>query len=144
MVEAHFYLVLFYLGFFLLLQGILTRVKFWKLNKMFDIMFTMQYAIVRSGGKQYKVFKGDIIDVDKLNVEVGKETKLDDILLLVSDDKVNVGTPSVKDVSVKAKVLNQIKGEKVRVAKFKAKVRYRRVTGFRPQLTRLQIEEIVV
>lgn len=100
----------------------------------------MDYAVFRSGGKQYKVSKGDIIEVDRLNV-VGKEIIFDDVLLWVSNNETKIGTPKLK-VKIKAKVLGQIKGDKIRVAKFKAKVRYRRVMGFRPYLTRLQIEDI--
>lgn len=100
----------------------------------------MNYAVFRSGGKQYKVSKGSIIEVDRLNV-VGKEIIFDDVLLWVSNNETKIGTPKLK-VKIKAKVLGQIKGDKIRVAKFKAKVRYRRVMGFRPYLTRLQIEDI--
>lgn len=102
----------------------------------------MEYAVFRSGGKQYKVSKGSIIEVDKLPLEKDKETVFDDILLYVNNGEVRVGTPKVLGVKVKAKVLGQIKGEKIRVAKFKAKVRYRRVMGFRPRLTRLEITNI--
>lgn len=102
----------------------------------------MDYVIVRSGGKQYKVSEGTIIEVDKLSVEKGKEIELGDVLLVSSKGKIEVGKPTVKNAKVKAKVLDQIKGDKIRVAKYKAKVRYRRVTGFRSRLTRLQIEEI--
>jgi large subunit ribosomal protein L21 len=102
----------------------------------------MEYAIVRFGGKQYKVSKGDILEVDRQNVELNGQVVLDDVLLFVSDGKIKIGKPKVANVKVKAKVLEHKKGEKIRVAKFKAKVRYRRVTGFRPSLTRLQIEDI--
>lgn len=116
---------------------------FWKLTRAFGIIVTlMEYVVIRSGGKQYKVSKGSIIEVDKLLLEKDKETVFDDILLHVNNGKVRVGDPKVLDVKVKAKVLDQIKGEKIRVAKFKAKVRYRRVMGFRPSLTRLRIEDI--
>lgn len=103
----------------------------------------MEYAVLKIGGKQYKVSKGDVIEVDKLSIEKGKEITIDEVLLFVSDGIVEAGTPKVSNVKVKAKVLDQILGAKIRVAKFKAKVRYRRVMGFRPKLTRLQIEDIV-
>ena len=102
----------------------------------------MEYVVIRTGGKQYRVKQGDIIEVDKLPVEKDKVVTFDDVLLWVSDGQVKIGTPLVGDVKVKAKVLDQIKGEKIRVAKFKAKARYRRVMGFRPLLTRIQIEKI--
>lgn len=102
----------------------------------------MEYAVLRSGGKQYKVSKGSIIEVDKLPLLKDKETVFDDVLLYVCNNDVRVGTPKVLGVKVKVKVLEQIKGKKIRIAKFKAKVRYRRVMGFRPQLTRLEIISI--
>lgn len=102
----------------------------------------MEYAVVKIGGKQYKVAEGDILEVDRLPVEKDGVMTFDEVLLWVADGQVKVGTPFVKEVRVKAKVLEQKKGEKIRVAKFKAKVRYRRVMGFRPLLTRLHIEQI--
>lgn len=102
----------------------------------------MEYVVFRTGGKQYKVSKGEIIEVDKLPNAKDNEVIFSDILLWVSNGKSKIGTPMVEGVKVKALVLDQIKGEKIRVAKFKAKVRYRRVMGFRPRLTRLQIASI--
>ena len=103
----------------------------------------MQYAVIKTGGKQYRVAEGDVLEVDKLPVEKDGQVEFDQTLLYVSDGQVKIGRPILKDVKVKGKVLDQIKGEKIRVAKFKAKVRYRRVMGFRPQLTRVQIEKII-
>lgn len=107
----------------------------------------MEYAVIKTGGKQYRVKAGDILDVDKLVAE--KEVVFGDVLLYVSDGtglpagrQVKIGTPTVTGMSVKAKVLEQHKGEKIRVAKFKSKVRYRRVSGFRALLTKVQIEKI--
>ena len=102
----------------------------------------MEYAVIRLGGKQYKVAKGDILEVDRRVVEPNGQMVLDDILMYVSDGKVEIGNPKVTNVKVGVKILEHKKGEKIRVAKFKAKVRYRRVMGFRPSLTRLQIESI--
>lgn len=109
----------------------------------------MEYVVIRTGGKQYRVSPGDIIEIDKLLFEKEQSITFDDVLLWVADGsslsagrQVKIGTPIVSDVKVKAKVLDQVKGEKIRVAKFKSKVRYRRVSGFRAQLTRVQIEKI--
>lgn len=102
----------------------------------------MSYAVIRTGGKQYKVKEGDIIEVDRLPVEKDKEIVFDDALLRVRDGQIEIGTPILLDVRVKARVLDQIKGEKIQIAKFKAKVRYRRAMGFRPMLTRVKIEKI--
>lgn len=101
----------------------------------------MKYAVIKTGGKQYKVSEGDVIEVDKLEVKEDKVV-FDNVLLLVSDEGVNIGKPFVSDAKVKGKLLEQKKGEKIRVAKFKSKVRYRRVTGFRAMLSKVQIEKI--
>jgi len=102
----------------------------------------MEYVVFRSGGKQYKAAKGDILEVDKIADEKNDKLVIDDILLWVSDGQVKVGKPNVSDIKLKVKILEQKKGKKIRVAKFQSKVRLRRVTGFRAKLTKLQIEEI--
>jgi large subunit ribosomal protein L21 len=101
----------------------------------------MNYAVIKTGGKQYKVSEGDIIEVDKI---VGKDGKFtfEEVLLLVNDGKVIVGKPFIDGEKVEGKILEDIKGIKVRVSKFKSKVRYRRTTGFRASLTKVQIEKI--
>jgi large subunit ribosomal protein L21 len=99
----------------------------------------MKYAVIASGGKQYKVTQGQILEIDKIKAEPGSNHLLDKVLLTVDGDVVSVGAPYLENVSITAKVLDQIKGEKIRVAKFKAKARYRRVMGFRSQLTKLEI-----
>lgn len=104
----------------------------------------MNYAVIRSGGKQHKVSVGDIIEVDKLTTAANGQVSFSEILLYVADGKVRIGTPTIKEVTVKGTVLEQKKGKKIRVAKFKAKSRYRRVMGFRPQLTRIKIESILI
>ncbi len=103
----------------------------------------MKYAVIRTGGKQYRVAEGDEIEVDKLEAEKGKPFTFDEVLLFVDGDKVKVGQPLVKGVKVKAKVVDQLKGKKIRVATYKAKARYRRVKGFRSRLTKVKIEKIV-
>ena len=104
----------------------------------------MEYVVFRSGGKQYKASKGDVLEVDKIADEKNGQLIINDILLWVSDGQVKVGKPKVSGIKVKAKVLEQKKGKKIRVAKFQSKVRLRRVAGFRAKLTKLQIEEIDV
>lgn len=103
----------------------------------------MEYAVIKTGGKQYKVSQGTVLDVDKLDNE-NKNLIFTDVLLFVGDGQIKIGKPSLNDVQVKAEILDNFKGEKIRVAKFKAKARYRRVSGFRAQLSRLQINEIVM
>lgn len=102
----------------------------------------MKYAVIQTGGKQYKVAEGDVIDVDKLEV-TGNTVSFSDVLLFVSDDAAKVGNPHVPGVTVEAALLEQRKGEKIRVGKFLAKSRHRRVTGHRQQLSRVQINKIV-
>jgi large subunit ribosomal protein L21 len=101
------------------------------------------YAIVETGGKQYKVSAGQVLDVELLSQQAGDPVELDKVLMVVDGDKVTVGTPTVKGAAVKATVAEQVKGEKVRVFKYTGK-RYRRRLGHRQQYTRLHIDEIVV
>ena len=100
----------------------------------------MKYAVIKTGGKQYKVSEGDIIEVDRLNKEIGK-ISFDEVLLYVDDNAVRIGKPTLLD-KVEGMLLENTKGDKIRVSKFKSKVRYRRVSGFRASLTKVQIEKI--
>jgi large subunit ribosomal protein L21 len=102
----------------------------------------MKYAVIKTGGKQYKVSEGDILEFDRLKAKKGEKVVFDQVMLLVSDGKVKVGKPTVTGEKVEGTVLDELRGEKIRVAKFKAKARYRRVTGFRAELSRVQIEKI--
>ena len=96
------------------------------------------FAIVRTGGKQYKVQKDDKITVEKLDVEAGKNVDLDEVLFI--DGK--IGAPLVKGAKVVAKVLEQTRGEKITVFKKKRRQNYRRKKGHRQNLTVLQITDI--
>lgn len=101
------------------------------------------YAIVQTGGKQYKVSAGETIDVERLPVEEGSTIELDQVLLVADGDNVRVGTPTVEGAKVIAEVVGEGKGEKVIVFKYKPKVRYRRMKGHRQPHTRLAIKEII-
>lgn len=103
----------------------------------------MKYAIIKTQGQQFKVKEGDEIEVGKLDLEEGKEITFDQVLLLVEGEKVKIGQPTLSGIVIQGRVLAQIKGKKIRVATFKAKSRYRRVKGFRPQITKVKIEKIV-
>ena len=103
----------------------------------------MKYAIVESGGKQYKAVENATIEVDRLPLEVGDSVELGQVLLVADGENVVVGTPNVKDAKIKATVVDQFKGEKVLVYKYKTRVRYRRKKGHRQLYTRLQINEIL-
>lgn len=102
----------------------------------------MEYAIIKASGRQYKVSPGEEIVVDNLLLEKDKEVFFDKVYLWVSSENVKIGKPTIGGVTVKAKVVDNIKGDKVKVAKFKSKVRYRRTIGFRPLRTILRIEKI--
>ncbi|HOW92289.1 MAG TPA: 50S ribosomal protein L21 [Anaerolineaceae bacterium] len=104
----------------------------------------MKYAIVESGGKQYKAVEGATIDVDLLDVEAGQSVKFEDVLLVVEDEKIQVGTPSVKGAQVTSTVVDHIKGKKVDTFKYSPKKRIRVKTGHRQRYTRLKIETIEV
>ena len=101
------------------------------------------YAVVKTGGKQYRVSAGDTIDVEKLPYEVGQEVELDDVLLVVNGSGVKIGQPQVDGAKVKATVTRQAKGRKVIVFKYRPSKRYRRKIGHRQHYTRLRIDEIV-
>lgn len=104
----------------------------------------MFYAVINSGGKQYRVSEGDTIIVDKLGLKKDEKVKFDQVLMVVSDGDVKIGKPTLADAQVVGKSLGDFKGEKIRVAKFKAKSKYRRATGFRAQLSQIQIESITI
>lgn len=102
------------------------------------------YVVVNIAGKQYRVSEGQIVSVDKIEKKPGETFETDQVLLLVNQENVQVGQPLVKGAAVKAVVLEQLKGRKIRVVRFKAKVRYRRARGFRPLLTKLEIKKIAI
>ncbi len=101
------------------------------------------YAIVETGGKQYKVTPGQTIDVERLDVAEGDTIELDKVLLIADGDKVTVGRPIVEGAKVVATSQGEGKGEKIIVFKYKPKVRYRRKRGHRQLYTRLAIDKIV-
>ena len=102
----------------------------------------MKYAIVESGGKQYRAVEGSTIDVDLLHLDPGAELTLERVLLLADGDKFTVGEPNVRGATVKAKVAQHFKGEKTVNFNYKPKKRIRQKTGHRQQYTRLEIEKI--
>ena len=100
------------------------------------------FAVVKTGGKQYLVKEGQEITVDRLDSKEKTKTDLETLMTFDETGKsVDLGTPNLTK-KVQAEVLSHSKGEKIRVAHFKAKVRYRKVRGFRPQLTTLKIVKI--
>ncbi len=101
------------------------------------------YAIIETGGKQYKVTPGQTIDVERLDVPEGNTVELDKVLLITDGDKVTVGTPNIDGAKVVATSQGEGKDKKVIVFRFKSKVRYRRKTGHRQLHTKLTIDKIV-
>ena len=101
------------------------------------------YAIIETGGKQYKVSPGQTVDVDRLDVAEGKTVELDKVLLLADDKKITVGTPTVSGAKVMATSQGEGKGKKIIVFKYKPKSRYSSKTGHRQMYTRLVIDKIV-
>jgi large subunit ribosomal protein L21 len=102
----------------------------------------MKYVIVEQGGKQYRAAEGGTIEVDRLPNAVGETLTIVDVLMLVDEDDVTVGTPVVTGAKVQAKVMQHFKGRKILVFKYRPKQRYRVKSGHRQQYTRLQIESI--
>ncbi len=100
-----------------------------------------KFAVIRTGGKQYKVSEGDVLEVEKLDVKAGDKVSFEEVLL-VADKDVKVGAPVVDGAVVEAKVVDQVKGEKISGFKYKAKARYRRRYGHRQQLTKVEIKKI--
>lgn len=101
----------------------------------------MDFAIISTGGKQYKVTPGQILEVDRLKGANGSIV-FDRVLLHAQDGSTHIGAPFVNGVTVTAKVLGEVKGEKISGLRFLAKSRHRRRFGFRASLSRIQVESI--
>ena len=105
----------------------------------------MKFAIVETGGKQYRAVEGATLDVDlMLGTEIGTEVVLDYVLLLAEDDKVTVGNPSIKGAKIISTAVDHVKGPKLTIFKYQPKKRIRVKTGHRQYYTRLKIESIKV
>lgn len=102
----------------------------------------MDYAIFKTGGKQYRVHPGDVLDVEKLPLEVGSLAEFKEVLAVSDGGDVNFGTPTLAGAKVVAEVQSHYKDKKVMVFKYKAKTRYRRKRGHRQNYTRLLIQDI--
>lgn len=99
------------------------------------------FAIIKTGGKQYKVSEGDVIKVEKIEAQSGDKIEFDQVLMVAGDD-VKVGRPVVEGAKVSAEVLDQKKDKKVVIYKFKAKKNYRKKKGHRQPYTLVKIEKI--
>ena len=99
------------------------------------------YAVIVSGGKQYRVSKGDVIYVEKLDQEVDSTVSFD-VLMLGGEDGVEVGTPTLAGAKAEGKVVAQVKGEKILIYKYKSKKNYHRRAGHRQAYTKVEITSI--
>lgn len=100
------------------------------------------YAIIATGGKQYKVQEGDVIYVEKLEGEADSAVKFDSVVALSADGKLSVGKPVVEGASVEGKILSQGKEKKVVIFKYKPKKDYRKKQGHRQPFTKVEIQKI--
>ena len=101
------------------------------------------YAIIETGGKQYKVTPGAVIDVDRMDAAEGDIVEVEKVLIIADGEKITVGTPAVEGAKVIATSQGEVRGDKIIVLKYKPKVRYRKKTGHRQRYTRLTIDSIV-
>ena len=101
------------------------------------------YAIIETGGKQYKVTPGAVIDVDRMDVAEGDTVEVEKVLIIADGEKITVGTPAVEGAKVIATSQGEVRGDKIIVLKYKPKIRYRKKTGHRQRYTRLTIDSIV-
>lgn len=102
----------------------------------------MAYAVIKTGGKQYRVQEGDKFDVEKLDAEVDSEITFSEVLMIGEGDSVKVGAPSVDGASVTAKVVSQFRGPKGVAFKFKRRKGFHKTKGFRRALTKIEINSI--
>lgn len=102
----------------------------------------MDYVIVKIKGHQYKVKPGDTVLLPRFEAKEGSRLSFSEVLLAIEGESVRVGTPYVKGMNITAQVEGHLKGEKIRVATYKSKSRYRRVKGYRDYLTRVKITAI--
>ena len=100
------------------------------------------YAVIKTGGKQYRVAEGDVLRVEKLTAEAGDTVKFDEVLMVADGDDVKVGTPRLKGGSVSAEVLAQARARKIEIVKFKRRKDYQRHHGHRQPYTEVRITGI--
>jgi len=100
------------------------------------------YAIIETGGKQYRVTEGDVLSIEKIEVAEGQTVDFDRVLTVVKDGEVIIGKPLIADAKVTAEVVSHGKGKKILVFKYKAKSNYRRRQGHRQPFTKIRIEKI--
>ena len=102
------------------------------------------YAVIKTGGKQYKVSEGETLKIEKLEVEPGKKVTFNEVLMIADGENVQVGSPLLGKASVEAKVISQGKGKKVNILKFKRRKHYMKQQGHRQLFTEIKIGKIKV
>jgi large subunit ribosomal protein L21 len=102
----------------------------------------MMYAVIKTGGKQYKVRPGDVLKIEKLIAEVGENIDFNEVLLVGNDEKVEIGTPIVSGGKVSATVRLQARAPKVKIIKFRRRKHYRKQMGHRQHYTEVQVTQI--
>ncbi len=100
------------------------------------------YAVIKTGGKQYRVAEGDTLKVEKLSADVGATLDLDQVLMVADGDNIQIGAPVVDGAKVTATVKSHGRGEKIRIVKFRRRKHYDKVTGHRQYFTELEITGI--
>jgi len=100
------------------------------------------YAVIKTGGKQYRVTSGDKLKIEKLTADVGSEVVFDQVLMVGGDGEMKVGAPLLSGASVKATVLAQARGDKIRIFKMRRRKHYRKSQGHRQYFTEVQISSI--
>jgi large subunit ribosomal protein L21 len=121
-------------------QVVDTLLPFWFYPRPF--WETTMYAVIETGGKQYRVTAGDKLEVERLETEAGKPHTFDRVLLVANDGKVSVGTPTLASAKVTADVTQHLRGEKKIAFKMKRRKGYHRTVGHRQELTRVKITDI--
>ena len=103
----------------------------------------MKFAIIKTGGKQYKVMEGEVVKIDKISQAKGEKVIFDKVLLLAeNDEKIKIGQPYLENAKVEAEVLEQGRSQKITVIKYKPKTRYRRKRGYHSLYTKVKIIKI--
>lgn len=100
------------------------------------------YAVIESGGKQHRVAVGELVELEKLNADDGKAIEFDKVLMVVDNGEVSVGKPYLQNVKVKAEVVDNYRGKKIRVLKFKRRKNYLKTQGHRQWHTKVKITAI--
>jgi large subunit ribosomal protein L21 len=102
----------------------------------------LMYAVVKTGGREYRVSKGDLIRIEKLEGKVGDQVELKDVLMVSKEGEARFGTPRLADVVIKGEIVQESKGEKVLTYKMKRRKNYRRFKGHRQTYTYLKVNDI--